>query len=365
MKDYYKILGVDKAASEEDIKKAFRKLAHQHHPDKQGGDEKKFKEINEAYQVLSDKQKRAQYDRFGSADGFQGFPGGQASWSQGGFEGFDFSGFAGGQNSDIGDIFETFFEGLGVQNRRPTYRKGSDLEMSLEISLEDAFHGLTREISFDTHVVCSKCGGKGGDMSAGTKSCTTCNGRGEIREERRTFFGNFSQVKTCPTCLGHRQVPNRPCAECKGSGRVKGLRKVKVEIVPGVQNEQIIKLAGAGESGEKGSGNGDLYLHIKIKPHSVFVRQGDDLIIKKGITAWDLMLGRKIEIQTIDHKKIKVDLPDNLNLKEYLRMSGEGMPRFGSFGRGALLVNLTLKPPGKLNSKSQKLIEEAEKENEN
>ncbi|MFH0891104.1 MAG: DnaJ C-terminal domain-containing protein [Candidatus Liptonbacteria bacterium] len=365
MKDYYKVLGLDKNASEEEVKKAFRKLAHQHHPDKQGGDEKKFKEVNEAYQVLSDKQKRAQYDRFGSADEFQGFPGGQAGWGQGfdGFEGFDFGGFSAGQNGDLGDIFESFFEGLGVQSRRPTYRKGSDLEMAMEISLEDAFHGMTREISFDTFVVCAKCGGKGGDMSAGTKACVTCNGRGEIREERRTFFGNFSQVKTCPSCQGHRQTPNKPCPECKGGGRTKGVRRVRVEVVPGVQNEQIIKLAGAGESGEKGSGNGDLYLRVKIKPHHVFNRQGDDLVVKKEISAWDLLLSRKIEMETIEKKKIKVDLPANLNLKEYLRVSGEGMPRFGSFGRGALLINLILKSPSKLSHKAQKLIEEAEQNN--
>ncbi|HEY4525745.1 MAG TPA: DnaJ C-terminal domain-containing protein [Candidatus Paceibacterota bacterium] len=363
MKDYYKILGVDKNASEEDVKKAFRKLAHQHHPDKQGGDEKKFKEANEAYQVLSDKQKRAQYDRFGNADGFAGARG-QAGWPSGfgGFEGFDFSGFQNGQVGDLGDIFESFFDGLGVQNRRPTYRKGSDLEMSMEISLEDAFNGITREVSFDTFIVCAKCGGKGGDLSAGTKSCATCNGRGEIREERRTFFGNFSQNRVCPDCHGHRQVPNKPCPECRGSGRAKGARKVRVEIVPGVQNGQIVKMTGAGETGEKGSGNGDLYLHIKIKPHHIFARQGDDLIIKKEITAWDLLLGRKIEVQTIEGKKIKVEPPPNLNLKEYWKVSGEGMPRFGSFGRGALLINLILKAPGKLNHKAQKLIEEAERE---
>ncbi len=357
MKDYYKILGVEKNASEEEIKKAFRKLAHQHHPDKQGGNEGKFKEANEAYQVLSDKQKRAQYDRFGTADaGFGGFGGGAQ-----GFEGFDFSGFsAGGQNGDLGDIFESFFEGLGVQSRRPTYRKGSDLEMSMEISLEDAFRGITREVSFDTFIVCAKCSGKGGDLSAGTKNCATCNGRGEVREERRTFFGNFAQNRVCPTCNGHRQVPNKPCSECKGSGRTKGARKVRVEIVSGVQNGQIVKMAGAGETGEKGSGNGDLYLHIKIKPHHVFARQGDDLIIKKEITAWDLLLERKIEVPTIEGKKIKVELPSGLNLREYLKVAGEGMPRFGSFGRGALLINLTLKSPGKLSHKAQKLIEEAE-----
>jgi len=373
MKDYYKILGVANGASEEEIKKAYRKLAHQHHPDKQGGDEKKFKEVNEAYQVLSDKHKRAQYDRFGTADGFSAGSG-RAGWGQGfgGFEGFsagggpasgwDFSGFAGGANGDLGDIFETFFEGLGVQPRRPTYRRGSDLEMTLEISLEDSFNGMTKELSFNTQVICRTCKGKGGDASAGEKTCATCNGRGEVKEARRTFFGNFEQVKTCSACLGFGKVPNKPCSECKGSGRVRGERKARVEIVPGVQSDQIVKMAGAGEAGEKGSGSGDLYLRVRVKPHHLFARQGDDLIVKKEITAWDLILGRKIEVQTIEGKKIKVDLPAHLNLKEYLKVSGEGMPRFGGFGRGALLVNLILKPTGKLSSRAQKLIEEAEGE---
>ncbi len=359
-KDYYKILGVERSASEEEIKKAYRKLAHQHHPDKTGGEDARFKEINEAYQVLSDKVKRANYDQFGSAEGFAGFPGGGG---QGWPGGWDFNQGFGGFNAqydmgDLGDIFESFFEGMGGRPKRPTYRRGSDLEFSLEITLEEAFRGVNKEIGFKTWVVCKACAGKGGDMSAGTKACATCNGRGEIRENRRTFFGNFSQVRTCETCSGSGQVPNKICAECKGGGRLRGERKARVDILPGVQDNQIIKLSGVGETGEKGSAVGDLYLHIRIQPHPIFRRQGDDLVVKKEIGVVDLLLHHQIEVPTIEGGKIKVEVPAGFNLKDNLRVSGEGMPRFGSFGRGNLLVDFILKAPKKPSARMQKWIEE-------
>lgn len=367
-KDYYKILGVERSASEEEIKKAYRKLAHQHHPDKTGGEDAKFKEINEAYQVLSDKAKRSNYDRFGSAEGFAGFPGGGGQgWPFGGAQGagggFDFNQGFGGFNAqydmgDLGDIFESFFEGMGGRPKRPTYRRGSDLEFSLEISLEEAFRGVNKEIGFKTWVTCKACAGKGGDLSAGVKTCPTCNGRGEVRENRRTFFGNFSQVRSCEACSGSGQTPNKVCAECKGSGRLHGERKARVDILPGVQDNQIIKLSGMGEAGEKGSATGDLYLRVRVKPHPIFRRQGDDLVVKKEIGVMDILLHRQIEIPTIEGGKKKVEVPAGFNLKDNLRVTGEGMPRLGSFGRGSLLVDFTLKAPKKPSAKLEKLLEE-------
>lgn len=371
MKDYYKILGVSRDASEEEIKKAYRRLAHQYHPDKSGGDEAKFKEINEAYQVLSDREKRARYDRFGTAEPFGGFSaqGRPAS----GWPGVDFGGFYAqdgeggwegftGDIGDLGDIFETFFEGLGVRPRRPTYRRGSDLETVQEITLEEAFRGTVKELRVRTLVPCSVCKGQGGDATQGFKTCSVCKGQGEIREEKRTFFGSFSQIKTCSRCRGTGQIPNKVCSVCEGRGSVPGERKVQVEILPGVQDNQIIKIKGAGEAGERGTAAGDLYVRILIKPHHTFRREGDDLIVLKEMNVLDLLLGKKIEIPTISGGKIHVEVPAGFNLKDNLRIPGEGMPRFGSFGRGDLLVNFIVKAPKKPSGKLKKLLEELEEE---
>ncbi len=367
MKDYYKILGVARGASEDEVKKAYRKLAHQYHPDKAHGDEKKFKEISEAYQVLSDKKKRDHYDRFGTAESFGGF--GKGGFSAGGSQGFDWSHFGGfsGEGGqvysdfgDLGDIFETFFEGLGVKPRRPTYHQGSDLEMIQEISLEEAFRGVTKRIDVDTFVPCTHCAGKGGDPKSGTAQCATCNGQGEIKEERRTFFGSFSQVKTCAVCHGFGQVPKKLCEFCKGSGRIQGERAVEVEILPGVHDSQIIKVKAAGEAGERGTEAGDLYIRVKVKLHPVFTREGDHLTVRQELNVFDLLLGKKIEVPTIAGGKLKVEIPAHFNLKEPLRIPGEGMPRFGSFGRDDLLVDFIIKAPKKLDPKVKKILEELE-----
>jgi len=367
-KDYYKILGVEKGATEDDIKKAYRKLAHQHHPDKSGGDESKFKEINEAYQILSNKDKRTQYDRFGRVfEGGQGGAGGP--YGPGGFDfrgfqdGFEF-GFDPNQFGDlgnVGEIFDAFFEGMGVK-RRKTYTRGSDMEVVQEIILEEAFRGVASKFKLQTMVACSTCAGQGHDVKAGTDKCETCDGKGEIKESRSTFFGNFAQVKSCAKCFGTGQIPKKVCKECKGAGRVKGTREISVQIVPGVADGQIIKVAGAGEAGERGAATGDLYIHIKVKPHPAFARQGDDLYVKKEINALDILLKKKIEIPTIPGSKLMIEIPSGHRLSEQLRIPGEGMPRFNSHTRGDLYVKFDVAAPGKLSSKAQKLLEELDKE---
>lgn len=358
MKDYYKILGVEKGASADDIKKAYRKLAHQHHPDKAGGDEAKFKEINEAYQVLSDAEKRKRYDQFGTADGFPGFGGGS-----GPFGGFDvrFEGQNFGDFGDLGDIFETFFGG-GTRARRKTYQRGSDVEFGVEISLEEAFHGTAKKISFSVPVKCTTCSGKGGEASAGMATCTTCDGKGEIREQRNTFFGAFAQVKQCSACAGTGSIPKKMCATCKGTGRVRGERTVEVELLPGIHADQIIKVAHMGEAGERGSQEGDLYVRVKIKAHRTFERHGDDLVVRHELNLVDLLIGKKIDISTVSGGKVSVEVPAHFNLREPLRIPGEGMPRFGSFGRGDLLVDFSIKAPKKFSGKAKKLLEELEGE---
>lgn len=357
MRDYYEILGIGKNATDEEIKKAYRKLAHEHHPDKKGGNTEKFKEINEAYQTLSDKNKRSQYDRFGSANPFNGS----------GFEGFHSYGAQGfdGSYSDLGDlgeIFDSFFEGLGVKPKKKTYQRGADIEVGLEITLEEAFRGIVKKFKISSHIRCEACSGKGADSSSGFTACNTCAGQGEIKEQSRTFFGSFYQVKPCQNCHGQGQIPNKICAVCHGSGRKSAEREVSVEILPGIQDNQIIQLKKMGEAGERGAAEGDLYLRIRIKSHSMFYRQGDDLITRKELNIVDLLLGKKIEITTVQGGKINLDIPTHFNLREDLKIKGEGMPHFGSYGKGDMFVKFLIRAPKKPNSKAKKLLEDLEKE---
>ncbi len=369
MKNYYEILGVAKAASEEEIKKAYRKLAHQYHPDKAGGDEKKFKEINEAYQVLSDKNKRAQYDRFGSADpsqfgGFGGGAGGAQQWAGGNvnWEGMGFDPSQFGDMGDFGDIFEGIFEGMGGRPRRKTYEKGSDLEMREEITLEEAFRGVTKTLRFKAFAQCVKCGGNGAEPGSDFEKCATCDGQGEVREQRRTFFGSLSQVKTCAKCHGLGQVPKKPCSVCKGAGRTEAAREVKIDILPGIEDGQLIKVNGMGEAGERGTVAGDLYIRMRVKPSAVFERHGADLVVTRELPVTDILLGKQVIVPSVSGNTVSVEIPAQFNLKELLRIPHEGMPRFGSSGRGDLLVNFIIKAPKKPNAKAKKLLEELEKE---
>ena len=379
-KDYYHILGVAKTASEEEIKKAYRKLAHQYHPDKASGNESKFKEINEAYQVLSDKSKRAQYDRFGSTDPMGGFPGGAGGPGGAQWGGFPGGGFPNGANwqdfgfdsqnmgemGDFGDIFETIFEGMGVRPRRKTYEKGADLEVQEQITLEEAFAGTVKTLHLRTLVQCEKCKGKGAEPGSSFEKCATCDGQGEIREQRRTFFGSFSQVKTCTKCHGTGEVPKKACVACKGSGRLESNRDIRVEILAGIDDGQLIKVNGMGEAGERGTAAGDLYIRVRVKPHATFARQGADLIVTRELKLIDLLLGHRIEVPTISGEKTSIEIPANFNLKDAYRIHGQGMPHFGgsafSSSRGDLLVNFIIKAPKKPGSKAKKLLEDLEKE---
>lgn len=373
-KDYYKVLGVGRGASEEEIKKAYRHLAHQYHPDKAGGNEAKFKELNEAYQVLSNREKRAQYDHYGRV--FEN-TGGQAGW-----EGFDFGGFSGrggpipgwdwnvnvgGEDmGDLGDIFESLFEQFGGARRRPTYTHGSDIQITEELTLEEAFRGVKKKLRFRTFLQCTTCGGAGYTKEKGLLECATCHGKGEIREQRHTFFGNFSQVKTCPTCHGRGEVPKEPCRTCKGAGRLEGMREADVTIAPGVEDGQVIKITNVGEAGEYGSAAGDLYVIVKVKPHPTLTRKGNDLYTTREIKLTEALLGKEIELKDVNGEKFTVKIPAGFNLNEKLRVPGRGMPRFGSvsslLGRGDLYVTFDVKLPKHLSQKAKKLLEELEGE---
>lgn len=360
-KDYYSILGVPRDASDEDVKKAYRRLAHKYHPDKSGGDAEKFKEVNEAYQVLGNKERRVQYDRFGSAE--PGVGGAAPGWDFGGF-GFGNGGWGGQVYTDfgdIGDIFEGIFGGSRGATRGRA-RTGANLEMVQEISLEDAFSGVVRDIEFDTWIICEACKGKGGDLDAGMGTCSVCEGKGEVREEKRIFFGNFSQLRTCDKCGGSGEVPKKTCATCGGGGRVRGKRKINAEIPPGIQDGDTISFSGFGETGERGVPAGDLYLRVRVKPHPRFIRQGDDLIADAEVSALDVLLGRQVSIPTIGGGDVAADLPPKIAFGVPLRIPGQGMPRRNKNGRGDLLVKLSLEKQGKLSSKAKKLLKELEEE---
>lgn len=362
MKDYYTTLGVSRSSSEEDIKKAYRRLAHKYHPDKPGGDEKKFKEINEAYQTLSHKEKRAQYDRYGKV--FDGVPSGAGA-------GFDPAGFQWGFDTgdlhDFGDIFESFFEGAFGRRTRATYHHGSDIEAIQEITLEEAWSGIEREIVFRTLIQCSVCSGLGHERGSAFEACGNCNGKGEVRVERKTFFGNFSQVGACGHCEGRGQVPKSICKTCGGRGRVTGERKVRIEISPGIEDGQVIKIKGSGEAGERSSASGDLYIIVKIKPHRTFKRQKENLFMTKEIMVTDALLEKKIEITDIAGEKIHIVIPLGFGLREKLRVPGRGMPHFGPLSRGStnrgdLYITFNLKTPKNISHRAKELLEKLDEE---
>ncbi len=355
-KDYYDILGVSKNATEEEIKKAYRKLAHQYHPDKTGGSADKFKEISEAYQVLSHKERRNFYDRTGFAGGDHN------PWRQGGdpFAGmgdmggmgninFDFGGFG---SEDFSSIFEGIFGGM-ASAPRGVKRKGADMEIMIDITLEEAVSGIVAPISLKTFKTCVSCDGKGHHSAKGFVKCKACGGVGSVKEVQRTILGSFSKVSTCRECDGEGQTPLDSCKECGGKGRVRGIREIKIDIHPGVIDGQIIKIKDAGEAGEKGASSGDLYVRIKVLPHKTFSRRGDDLIIFKDIKFSDILLQNKIFVITIRGKQVEVPVVPGESIRKEIRIKGEG-----ATPRGDLIVLLNLLIPKRLDSKIKKMLED-------
>ena len=351
MRDYYDILGVNKSATEEEIKKAYRKLAHQHHPDKNGGDEQKFKEINEAYQILSDRQKRSQYDRFGNATGGGNPFGGGQNWNWdvnvNGFEGME----------DLEDIFGTFFEGFGMRQKRRTYKKGGDIELLAEISLEEAQVGKVVELEYETYIQCTSCEGVGYAKGTAFKKCEYCGGHGQIKETRNTFFGGFAQVVSCPECRGAGELPETVCKNCKGPGRVRHKHRVKVDVREGVESGQIIKIKGVGEAGENNATSGDLYVKILVDPHSTFERRGEDLLCKKRVNVMDVLLGKKMTVKDLRGEELDVVIPQGSNILEEVRVKGHGMT-----SRGDLIIKLEVETPRHLNRQARKLLEDLDQE---
>ena len=355
-KDYYEILGVNKGASKDEIKKAFYKMAHKYHPDKKGGNESKFKEVNEAYQVLSDDEKRSKYDQFGNAytEGFSAGGGPASGWGS-----FDWSNFAGGfQNSDLdlNDIFSDFFGGgMG----RAQVRRGRDISTEIQISFADAVFGTNRKILITKTSNCSECHGSGAKAGTKMETCKHCNGQGRIREAKKTIFGTIANTKICDTCYGTGEMPKEICEKCKGKGVLRREEEVSIIIPAGIRDGEMIRMTGYGEAIARGTA-GDLYIKINVMPHSVFKRDGHDLTMNLNLKLSDALLGVKYPIQTLDGE-IEVTIPEGVGINEILRVRGKGVP-ISKNKRGDLLIKLNIKLPNKLSRKSREIIEKLKEE---
>ncbi|QNU68549.1 molecular chaperone DnaJ [Ruminiclostridium herbifermentans] len=349
-RDYYEVLGVSKSASDAELKKAYRNLAKKYHPDVNPGDknaEAKFKEINEAYEVLSDPQKKSRYDQYGHAgvdpNGFGG---------AGGFSDFDFGG--------IGDIFESFFGGSGFGGRSRSRRgpqKGADLKYAVEISFEEAAFGIERELTIGRMEICSKCTGSGAKPGTEASTCKHCNGTGQVQIRQNTPFGQFINQKTCDVCRGEGKIITDPCPACNGKGKLRNNVKIKVNIPAGIDDGQTISLRGEGDPGSKGGPNGDLLINVRVKPHPLFKRQGNDIVCDEPITFVQAALGAEIEVPTLDGK-VKYTVPEGTQTGSVFRLRGKGIPYLRGNGRGDQYVKVNIEVPKKLSERQKELLRE-------
>ena len=344
-RDFYDVLGVNKSASSAELKSAYRKLAVKHHPDKNPGDkasEDKFKEASEAYGILSDQEKKQNYDNFGHA-AFEG--GGGGGRHGGGFGGADFS-----------DIFEDFFGDFGGGGRsrgRSTNNRGSDLRYDLSIKLEEAYEGKKQDIKFSTTEKCNTCKGNGSKPGSSPERCTVCGGNGKVRSNQ----GFFTVQQTCPQCTGTGEEITNPCDDCNGQGNKQASKKISVTIPKGVDDGTRIRLTGKGEAGTKGGASGDLYLFINVHSHDLFKRSDENLFFEFPISIADAALGATIEIPTIDGGKAKIKIPDGTQNGKQFRLKGKGMPYMRGSGNGDLYVQINTEVPISLNKAQKELLE--------
>jgi molecular chaperone DnaJ len=360
-RDYYEMLGLKKGASEEEIKKAYRALAHQHHPDKAGGNEAKFKEINEAYQTLGDAKKRAQYDQFGhAAPGGQGFGGGGAGQ---GFGGFDFSGFQNGDFQGFGDIGDVFGEmfGMGARGSSPRARRGNDIETAVKLEFREAAFGCEKTIELYKPAACERCSGSGVAPGSKMKSCATCDGKGRVRQAQRTVLGTFESVVTCAECEGAGNVPEKPCEDCHGTGVRKINQKLTVKIPAGIDDGERIRITGAGEAVGHGGRSGDLYLQVRVQADKRWERDGFDLrsIIKTAFS--EAALGATKEVETLDGP-VKLKIPAGSQSGDEIQLRGCGVTRLGHSSRGDHFFTVRIETPKKLNRKTKELLEKLREE---
>ena len=345
--DYYDVLGVARNANEEDIRRAFRRKAMEYHPDrnKNADAEEKFKEINEAYQVLSDTNKRAQYDRFGKA--------GVGSGAQAGgtpFDGFDvFGGF--------GDIFDSFFGDASARGGRQP-RRGGDIHQQVILSFEESVFGAEREVEINRLEVCQHCSGAGNEPGTSVDTCGTCQGRGQVRRSQRSVFGQFTQVVGCPACHGRGSVISTPCGKCKGAGRERRKRKIEVRIPGGVEGGMQVRLSGEGDMGSEGGGAGNLYVAVNVQEHSYFQRDGTDIVYTLPLNVAEATLGADKVIPTIDGFEEEFKVPQGTQPGTVFNIRGKGVPHLNSNRRGNMRILADVRVPGSLNGRQRELLEE-------
>jgi molecular chaperone DnaJ len=367
--DYYQTLGVSKSASSAEIKKAYRRLAHEHHPDKGQGDANKFKEVSEAYKVLSDPDKRAHYDRFGTAGpgpggtggGFSGGGGQSAGWD---FNGFDFGGFAqgfGGQAGGFDDAFDIFSDIFGGGRSRGSRARGIDLEMDLHLSFEEAVFGAEKEIKLEKKDTCETCNGSGAEPGSKVVTCPKCHGQGQIRTTRRTILGNMATVVACDQCNGTGKVPESACKECAGSGQLRRTKTIKVNVPAGVDDGSRLRVNGEGEVGYRGSQAGDLYLHLRVKPHPTLKREGENIYTEVPISFYQAALGTTANVMGVDGG-MDVKIPAGTQSGKVLRLKGKGVPYINGSGRGDHFVTVRVITPTKLTKKEKDLFKKLAEE---
>ena len=354
-RDYYEVLGVDKSASDADIKKAYRNLAKKYHPDANPGDstaEAKFKEINEAYSVLSDSETKARYDQYGHA-------GTDPNFGAGGFGG-GFGGFGGGFGGDafdLGDLFGDLFGGGRRSSRPNAPQKGADIETYITLTFEEAAFGCTKEIEFTRVETCSSCKGSGANGANGVETCKTCNGTGTVRTIQRTPFGSMQSQRPCSACKGTGKIVKDPCTECKGSGVNRIKKKLSVNIPAGIDDEQRVILRGQGNHGSNGGPAGDLYVEVRVKPHKLFVREGNDIHYEMPISYAEAVLGAKLTVPTLEGES-EFSIPEGTQTGSVFSLRGKGIPQVHGKGRGDIYVTVTVEVPKSLNSKQKELLKQ-------
>ncbi len=353
-RDYYEVLGIQKGASADEIKKAFRKLAVQYHPDKEGGDETKFKEANEAYEVLKDDKKRQRYDQFGHA-GVGGASGGGGNPYEG------FGGFGQGQNINfdfgeggLGDLFGSFFG--GGQQRSDGPRRGRDVETAIELTFEEAIFGTEEEIQLTLEDTCEHCKGKTVEPGYELKTCEDCKGSGQQVRMVNTIFGGIQQAVTCPTCKGRGQVPEKACTVCHGTGTERKKQTIKIKIPAGVDDGATIRLREHGEAIANGP-KGDLYVNLRVKPHKKFTREGDLVLSEETIHMVDAALGTEIKVETVDGP-VTMKIPAGTQSGTDFKLSNHGVPHLRGGGRGAHIITITVQTPTKLSKKQRQILED-------
>ncbi len=360
-KDYYKILGIEKGASTEEVKKAFKKMAMQHHPDRPGGDEKKFKEANEAFQVLSNDEKRQKYDQFGSDFEQQGGFGGGASWE-------DFMRAARGQGGgqadfggvDLGDIFGDLFGGGfggGGRSRGQRQARGRDIQVDVEMDLKEVVYGIEREISLRKQSTCDVCNGSGGEPGSKLDTCATCQGQGQIVQQQRTFLGVMQTVAVCPDCQGRGQKTSKKCKHCGGDGILSKQTTIKVKIPAGIDEGESIRLTGYGEAAPHGGTSGDLYVRAHIRAHKGLQREGFDIYSEKEISFVQAVLGDKVEVETIDGI-VNLVIPEGIESGQLIKIKGKGVTHLGRSSRGDQLVKIKIRVPRRLSRDARKKLED-------